>query len=115
MATHLSRITALESSLEKLTRDAATAREVGSLRDESRKLIESHHLDLLNLKAHVWGIGESADTVSGKASLTPMVQTRALCRARASGLRNRLADVVHNVPAEQDLRNLSRRDTSVRI
>ncbi|POY75039.1 hypothetical protein BMF94_2015 [Rhodotorula taiwanensis] len=72
MATHLSRITALESSLEKLTRDAATAREVGSLRDESRKLIESHHLDLLNLKAHVWGI-------------------------------------------EQDLRNLSRRDTSVRI
>ncbi|GAA5982685.1 hypothetical protein JCM10908_006744 [Rhodotorula pacifica] len=72
MTSHLSRITALETSLERLARDAAKNAEVDSLRDESRKLIESHHLDLLNLKAHVWGI-------------------------------------------EQDLRNLSKRETSVRI
>ncbi|GAA5882171.1 hypothetical protein JCM3774_005453 [Rhodotorula dairenensis] len=72
MTTHLSRISALESNLERLARDAAKTEEVDSLRDESRQLIESHHLDLLNLKAHVWGI-------------------------------------------EQDLRNLSKRDTAVRI
>lgn len=57
MAAHLSRITALESNLDRLTRDAAMTSEVDSVRDEARQLIESHHLDLLNLKAHVWGIG----------------------------------------------------------
>ncbi|BGP58454.1 hypothetical protein JCM8202_005439 [Rhodotorula sphaerocarpa] len=56
MAAHLSRITALESNLDRLTRDAAMTSEVDSVRDEARQLIESHHLDLLNLKAHVWGI-----------------------------------------------------------
>ncbi|GAA5954321.1 hypothetical protein JCM8115_003372 [Rhodotorula mucilaginosa] len=72
MTTHLSRINALETSLDRLARQAAKTQQVDSLRDETRQLIESHHLDLLNLKAHVWGI-------------------------------------------EQDLRNLSKRDTSVRI
>ncbi|KWU45203.1 hypothetical protein RHOSPDRAFT_16775 [Rhodotorula sp. JG-1b] len=72
MTAHLSRINALETSLDRLARQAAKTQQVDSLRDETRQLIESHHLDLLNLKAHVWGI-------------------------------------------EQDLRNLSKRDTSVRI
>lgn len=72
MTTYLSRINALETSLDRLARQAAKTEQVDSLRDETRQLIESHHLDLLNLKAHVWGI-------------------------------------------EQDLRNLSKRDTSVRI
>lgn len=57
MTTHLSRINALETSLDRLARQAAKTQQVDSLRDETRQLIESHHLDLLNLKAHVWGIG----------------------------------------------------------
>ena len=57
MTAHLSRINALETSLDRLARQAAKTQQVDSLRDETRQLIESHHLDLLNLKAHVWGIG----------------------------------------------------------
>ncbi|GAA5997674.1 uncharacterized protein JCM10292_001015 [Rhodotorula paludigena] len=72
MATHLSRIATLERALAKLTDERATHAEVDSLRAEYRKLLEAEHLDVLNLKAHVWAV-------------------------------------------EQDLRNLTKRDTSVRI
>ncbi|GAA6055689.1 hypothetical protein JCM3770_001022 [Rhodotorula araucariae] len=72
MASHLSRISTLEASLEKLASSAATQAETASLRAEYRKLLEAEHVDLLSLKAHVWGL-------------------------------------------EQDLRNLAKRDTRVRI
>ncbi|BGP43783.1 hypothetical protein JCM10449v2_007840 [Rhodotorula kratochvilovae] len=72
MASHLSRISTLEASLEKLASSSATQAEVAGLRAEYRKLLEAEHVDLLSLKAHVWGL-------------------------------------------EQDLRNLSKRGTSVRI
>lgn len=62
MTTYLSRINALETSLDRLARQAAKTEQVDSLRDETRQLIESHHLDLLNLKAHVWGIGAFASS-----------------------------------------------------
>ncbi|BGP35626.1 hypothetical protein JCM10296v2_007467 [Rhodotorula toruloides] len=72
MSTHLSRISSLESAISKLESSSATKKQVDSLRGEYIKLLESEHLEVLNLRAHVWGI-------------------------------------------EQDLRNLTKRDTSVRI
>ncbi|BGP11637.1 hypothetical protein JCM10049v2_007547 [Rhodotorula toruloides] len=72
MSTHLSRISSLESAISKLESSSATKKQVDSLRGEYTKLFESEHLEVLNLRAHVWGI-------------------------------------------EQDLRNLTKRDTSVRI
>ncbi|BGP27874.1 hypothetical protein Rt10032_c14g5217 [Rhodotorula toruloides] len=72
MSTHLSRISSLESAISKLESSSATKKQVDSLRGEYTKLLESEHLEVLNLRAHVWGI-------------------------------------------EQDLHNLTKRDTSVRI
>ncbi|GAA5839750.1 hypothetical protein JCM9279_005157 [Rhodotorula babjevae] len=72
MAAHLSRIAALEDSHAQLSGTAASTKDVDALRTEYRKLLDSEHVDLLSLRAHVWGL-------------------------------------------EQDLKNLSRRDTSVRV
>ncbi|KPV73029.1 uncharacterized protein RHOBADRAFT_55271 [Rhodotorula graminis WP1] len=72
MATHLSRIAALEDSHAQLSNSAASTKDVQALRAEYRKLLDSEHVDLLSLRAHVWGL-------------------------------------------EQDLKNLTRRDTSVRV
>jgi hypothetical protein len=60
MSTHISRISSLESALSKLESSAATKKQVDSLRGEYTKLLESEHLEVLNLRAHVWGIGPSA-------------------------------------------------------
>lgn len=60
MSTHISRISSLESALSKLESSAATKKQVDSLRGEYTKLLESDHLEVLNLRAHVWGIGASA-------------------------------------------------------
>lgn len=59
MASHLSRITALEEAHAKLAGSAASTKDVAALRTEYRKLLDSEHVDLLSLRAHVWGLGAS--------------------------------------------------------
>lgn len=59
MATHLSRIAALEDSHAQLSGTAASTKDVDALRAEYRKLLDSEHVDLLSLRAHVWGLGAS--------------------------------------------------------
>lgn len=75
MATHLSRIATLERALAKLTDERATHAEVDSLRAEYRKLLEAEHLDVLNLKAHVWAVGESLRLVPCCCFAPPLRQS----------------------------------------
>ncbi|GAA6039774.1 hypothetical protein JCM8097_004215 [Rhodosporidiobolus ruineniae] len=64
LTTHLTRISSLESSVASLQFDTATKTELDSLRQEYRKLLEGEHLDLLNLKAHVWAMEQDLHKVS---------------------------------------------------
>ncbi|GAA5870921.1 hypothetical protein JCM8547_000033 [Rhodosporidiobolus lusitaniae] len=64
MASHLSRISTLESTTTSLSHNSATKPELNSLRAEYRKLLEAEHLDVLNLKAHVWALEQDLYKVS---------------------------------------------------
>lgn len=52
------RLAKMEKSLKTVETDAARRKEVAELRREFKHLSEAEHLDLLDLKAHVWGLGE---------------------------------------------------------
>lgn len=60
MASHISRISLLESTVSRLESSSAPKSDLDSLRQEYRKLLEAEHLDGLNVKAHVWALGASA-------------------------------------------------------
>lgn len=57
MTTHVKRIQSVQGELEQFKKDSARKKDLESLRAEYTKLVESNHVDLLNLKAHVWGVG----------------------------------------------------------
>lgn len=58
MTTHVKRIEKVESELNRLLKESAGKKDLEVLRGETAKLVESTHLDFLNLKAHVWGVGK---------------------------------------------------------
>ncbi|GAA6059150.1 hypothetical protein JCM10212_003897 [Sporobolomyces blumeae] len=65
VTTQLSRITTLEYQLADLaSRTSTTPRDVESLRQEFRKVSQGQHLDVLNLKAHVWALEQDLQNLS---------------------------------------------------
>ncbi|GAA5823718.1 hypothetical protein JCM5353_008567, partial [Sporobolomyces roseus] len=59
ISNQLEKIHELEQRLQGFEKQTVEKKELKSLRDEYRKLWESSHLDGVNLKAHVWSIGNS--------------------------------------------------------
>lgn len=57
MSAHIKRIERVEQDLKELAKNSAAKSELEGIRSEYRKLIDGSHLDLLDLKAHVWGVG----------------------------------------------------------
>ncbi|GAA5912930.1 uncharacterized protein JCM6883_006261 [Sporobolomyces salmoneus] len=56
ISSQLDRISLLESRLRSLESTQVSSKQLDSFRNEYKKLSESQHLDLINLKAHVWSI-----------------------------------------------------------
>lgn len=65
---HINRIEKVEAQLDDLVKTVAKKNEVDSLRNEYKKLIEAEHLDLLALKAHIWGVEQDLDSLSKRKS-----------------------------------------------
>ncbi|GAA6013890.1 hypothetical protein JCM11491_000459 [Sporobolomyces phaffii] len=56
ISSQLDRISVLETRLESVEASQVAQSQLAALRSEYKKLSESQHLDLINLKAHVWAI-----------------------------------------------------------
>ncbi|KAL8278288.1 hypothetical protein RQP46_009320 [Phenoliferia psychrophenolica] len=70
LASHLARVTSVEGKLARLEArlDAfAPKSDLDGLRKEYRALKETHYLDLLSLKAHVWGVDQDLHKLSKQA------------------------------------------------
>ncbi|GAA6017504.1 hypothetical protein JCM10207_008249 [Rhodosporidiobolus poonsookiae] len=64
MATLIPRISALEQSSAALAESAATKADLDSLRAEYRKLLDAEHLDVLEMKAHIWALEQDLHKLS---------------------------------------------------
>lgn len=64
MSDHVGRIERIEKQIETFALKKESKKEIDTLRAELKKLYEGNHMELLELKAHVWGIGQE---VSGRS------------------------------------------------
>ncbi|KAI5481337.1 hypothetical protein MNV49_004959 [Pseudohyphozyma bogoriensis] len=68
LTTHIKRIEHVETALSTLEGKAVDKDEIAGLRKEYRALLETDRLDLLALKAHLWGLEQDLSTLSKKGS-----------------------------------------------
>ncbi|GAA5843574.1 hypothetical protein JCM3766R1_002417 [Sporobolomyces carnicolor] len=59
ISSQLERISQLESRLNQVESSQVSMSQLESFRNEYKQLSQTQHLDLINLKAHVWSIGTS--------------------------------------------------------
>ena len=56
MSAHIARIDTVDQQVARLNQTTTTKTELDSLRKEYRKLIESEHMDGVELRARVWAM-----------------------------------------------------------
>ncbi|GHJ86501.1 hypothetical protein NliqN6_2903 [Naganishia liquefaciens] len=56
MANHLQRIEAVEKELKRLSSTSAVKEDVTKLRAEMKQVYDGLHVEVLDLRAHVWGV-----------------------------------------------------------
>ncbi|KAK4683423.1 hypothetical protein P7C73_g6845, partial [Tremellales sp. Uapishka_1] len=63
ITTHLDRLQAVEKELAALKSSTAAKDEVGKVRGEMKKVYDGLHLEMLDLRAHVWGVEQDLQKV----------------------------------------------------
>ncbi|KAK1923955.1 hypothetical protein DB88DRAFT_259196 [Papiliotrema laurentii] len=63
VTSHLDRLQAVEKELASLKAAAAQKDDVGKVRGEMKKVYDGLHLELLDLRAHVWGVEQDLQKV----------------------------------------------------
>lgn len=67
MTAHLKRIEVLETDLKNLRQLSAVKSDIDGARAEYKQLINFVSLDVLDLKAHVWGVESDLNSLSKSA------------------------------------------------
>jgi hypothetical protein len=63
ITSHLDRLQAVEKELAALKAASAQKDDVGKVRGEMKKVYDGLHLELLDLRAHVWGVEQDLQKV----------------------------------------------------
>ncbi|KAI9639078.1 uncharacterized protein MKK02DRAFT_39355 [Dioszegia hungarica] len=69
ISSHLERLQAVEKEMASLKAGMAARDDVGKVRGEMRKLHEGLHLEMLDLRAHVWGVEQDLGKVVKQDSI----------------------------------------------
>ncbi|TFK70361.1 hypothetical protein BDN72DRAFT_542106 [Pluteus cervinus] len=73
VSAHVRRIEAVEQDLKALSQASASKDDISRVRSESKKLYDGLHVELLDLKTHVWGIQQDLHALSKKEATTVTV------------------------------------------
>ncbi|ODN83643.1 hypothetical protein, variant [Cryptococcus amylolentus CBS 6039] len=63
ITTHLDRLQTVEKELAALRANASVKEDVTKVRGEMKKVYDGLHLELLDLRAHVWGVEQDLQNV----------------------------------------------------
>ncbi|KAF8650115.1 hypothetical protein AX16_005353 [Volvariella volvacea WC 439] len=68
VSAHVRRIEAVEQDLKALSQASASKEDISRVRGEVKKLYDGLHVELLDLRTHVWGIQQDLHALSKKES-----------------------------------------------
>ena len=74
----MDRLQAVEKELAALKGASAQKNDVGKVRGEMKKVYDGLHLELLDLRAHVWGVEQDLQKVVKTGELGRSLAVRAL-------------------------------------
>lgn len=69
MSTHLRRIEAVEKDLRHLEHSVAAKEDITKLRGEMKKIYDGLHVEVLDLRAHVWGVEQDLNKTAANSEM----------------------------------------------